>query len=703
MGNLGDDFMLDGFLTALKGHLAGLRLTCCSMGDLALLSRRHPQIEWLPCSIHHRLRALSSADCWLGLGGTPFQTDSGDWFERHLDEERVMCRGAGLPMYFLGVGVGNANALERPAFRRIARAATHVWARDALSRDHLSRVIPGRVTEAADLANILFRDLPPQAQVPGVGLLLHFERPGVVTAERLEACMGSLPGVPFSWLVQEQRDLAGSEKALWQQLPETLRARLPQGWNMPEKVISSRYHGALLAAWRGCGLLILARNEKLVGLAEALGLPARDAASDWHLMTDMRSVDRGVLRTLADRAESSVAAWLGQVNVSPPRPVMRFRTVVRNVVYRTLLGTFRLLPSLRPRRHFRLAILKLDKIGDAVLALSAMRRLMRRDGEADTLLIVSAMAEPLLRQEFPHASFFVLPAFCQRLLPDLVVALARHAAALSAISADTLVCLRHQPSDYLHCVASLIHAKQIFATRWDAAHENTSLDFPRCDRVPYPSPTACMVGKASLSQELRAHRDLLSAALKAHIGDDDILPALETVPTHEGDCLFVCPAAGSPLREYPANLLADALRLFRAECPAVPVRICLPPGTDRTALEQALRDADLTGLGWVFPHDLAALVAEVAAAGVVLAPESATAHIATALDKPGVFLLGGGHHGLLAPWARSGRQRWLSQSIPCYHCGWRCVHAVPRCLTHVTPQEIVQALGDSLGLRAGPL
>jgi hypothetical protein len=50
----------------------------------------------------------------------------------------------------------------------------------------------------------------------------------------------------------------------------------------------------------------------------------------------------------------------------------------------------------RPRRpvFYRLAILKLDRIGDALLSLGAVRKLLSVFREDETLLIVSSMAAP---------------------------------------------------------------------------------------------------------------------------------------------------------------------------------------------------------------------------------------------------------------------------------------------------------------------
>jgi ADP-heptose:LPS heptosyltransferase len=77
---------------------------------------------------------------------------------------------------------------------------------------------------------------------------------------------------------------------------------------------------------------------------------------------------------------------------------------------------------------------------------------------------------------------------------------------------------------------------------------------------------------------------------------------------------------------------------------------------------------------------------------MVLSLESAPAHLAAALNKPGVFLLGGGHYGMFAPWQRSERQIWLSEAMDCYNCQWHCSMAEAFCVTRIKPVTIANAL-----------
>lgn len=365
--------------------------------------------------------------------------------------------------------------------------------------------------------------------------------------------------------------------------------------------------------------------------------------------------------------------------------------ILRMAVYRALTTSLRLLIRPRRRRRFRLAVLKLDRLGDGVLSLGAVRSLMNVFGENETLLIVSTIAAPLFKSEFPTATFVVLPAFCQRFWPDLCLCLIKHACKLRRISADTLVCLRHQHSDYLHAIACLIETGCCHASRCQNRLERTSLSFPRCRYVPY---TETCTGTCL---EIEAHRRVVASAVGVEITLDHVFPSFINRETGKGGGLLICPCAGDSIREYPAPLLARVVELLLEKLPGMEVSVCIPPGTKRRPWKESLSEYNGGRIRWLEPDSFEALFIAIANADVVLAPDSAPAHLATALDKPGVFLLGGGHFGMFAPWGETGRQVWLRHEMDCYQCGWNCLHPEPYCITRIQPEAVAQALIAVIG------
>ena len=343
-GNVGDDLMLAGFLSAAAASaehvepvLRAVELTCCSNCDVESQQRRFPQVRWLPYTTVARAAAVQACDAWVGVGDTPFQLSVGPWFLDHLRGEVDLCRAAGKPMYFLGVGVSEVGALEDERGRAVLEYATRIWARDPYSADALALACaPGKVHLGADLAHLAVRALPPPAAPePGVtGYVLNFEDPHQFRREALCAFVEAQPPERFQrWLVQEVRPLEGSEMEIWANLPGRCRQHLDlrkpdyhmagtvqallEPWGAPAQVVSSRYHGALVAAWSGSRVVAIERSGKVKGLATELGLaslPALHDADEVRAALDrVAPVSRTLLNALADRAAAGCGELLSAV------------------------------------------------------------------------------------------------------------------------------------------------------------------------------------------------------------------------------------------------------------------------------------------------------------------------------------------------------------------------------------------------------
>src|SRR3954462_1504475 len=111
-GNLGDDFMLAGFLSAMRSLAVEATFTCCVPFALEPLQQRFPAITWLAYDATARSRAIRECDVWLGLGGSPFQHALSRWFVDHLIGEADLCTRERKPMFYLGVGSQGAGELE---------------------------------------------------------------------------------------------------------------------------------------------------------------------------------------------------------------------------------------------------------------------------------------------------------------------------------------------------------------------------------------------------------------------------------------------------------------------------------------------------------------------------------------------------------------------------------------------------------------
>lgn len=290
--------MLAGFLRHAAQRAVDAEFVVCTPWDRESQMRRFPNVRWLDDADETREGALREADVWLGLGDTPFQLDSGPWSLDHLERERHRCASLGKPMYFLGVGCESAEAALDTRTLEVLSAASRIWARDAASSKLLrSQAPPGVVEEGSDLAHLVF-DQPRRAEdveAGTVGLALAFERREQLNVGALERFVLETAQLRrVRWLVQDTRFLPYFERWNLAALTEAPRRLLDvmeidySAWSLDEFleafgaaefVVSSRYHGALVAAWRGSRVAIVPRSSKLTGIAEQFGLAKIDAAT----------------------------------------------------------------------------------------------------------------------------------------------------------------------------------------------------------------------------------------------------------------------------------------------------------------------------------------------------------------------------------------------------------------------------------------
>ena len=330
--NYGDDLTLAGFLSVANG--AAVELYACTASDIEALSARFPGVRWFPES--ERVAAMSEADIWLGLGGTPFQVDSGSWYFDFSDLELQRCAALNKPMYHLGIGCESMAAASDPRTAALLSAAAFAWMRD----EHSSALVrpfidAARLGTGADLAHLAFesdgRPPPPEHEV--LGLLLAFEKRDQIDVDELAAFISRRTPASTRWLAQDMRALPCLERWLLAELPAEARSRLSimefdhrttsaaeylRKFGTPEVAITSRYHATLLAAWQGSRVFVIARSDKLLGIALEFGLPYASAVLSQAMLdravTNAVAVPRDTLRTSRARANAMCEAFFSTVS-----------------------------------------------------------------------------------------------------------------------------------------------------------------------------------------------------------------------------------------------------------------------------------------------------------------------------------------------------------------------------------------------------
>lgn len=366
-------------------------------------------------------------------------------------------------------------------------------------------------------------------------------------------------------------------------------------------------------------------------------------------------------------------------------------------------GLMRALPARPlgpPRRRFRAVIFKVDRIGDFILALGAIRVALREWGEDQCLLVVSPLAEELAAREFPRTPRLVLPPFVglKRLLPAVWAA----RKALGEIECEVALGLRHQRWDFDELCLAWLHASRVYVMEDVSrpamyAHRRTYA-LARAGRPVFQEEAGAAAGGESC-RELQMHRQLLSGVLGRPVTSGEVGPTLAPGPSLPAAEIVICPLGSHALRDLPLSALFAALGAGRA---AGWSAVLVGSAAQSGRLHEIRATLELRGFPGVRVKadlSLAEFVQVLAAAPLVVTTESAAAHLATALDRPVVVIVGGGHFGQFGPWRRSVRQIWLTNPLECFGCNWSCVHPEAFCVTGVTPLQVTQAVTQLLSDR----
>lgn len=381
---------------------------------------------------------------------------------------------------------------------------------------------------------------------------------------------------------------------------------------------------------------------------------------------------------------------------------------------RTLLksakaGFFRLLEASlvvgRPRRRKKLAIFKADGVGDFVLSSEAIRQLIAEHGAQEVTLIISLELRELAATIFPGVEICAIaPGHASR-RAKILQGLALRSAVKSA-AYDEVVCLRHYRTSYEDAILGSLTAKRVVLLANQSATSGRGIRRASTKNFCFIRTEECEASE-NIPREWSFHAATLSKSMGRYVSPDCIRPNWDSwrAPSEAtAPFMLVSPLAGRKIRDLPPDLVRAAAGTAAASglhnlilsggrqqapqlgCYADVIRSALPHGR-----------VDLR-----FPAHLPALVDLVASAAMVITAETSTAHIAAALNRPALVIIGGGHYGWFAPWRRSAAQVWLTKQLPCFNCNWHCPYPKPLCLTDISAAEVEAATSEVLAQALPP-
>ena len=171
--------------------------------------------------------------------------------------------------------------------------------------------------------------------------------------------------------------------------------------------------------------------------------------------------------------------------------------------------------------------------------------------------------------------------------------------------------------------------------------------------------------------------------------DSDRRMAKELISPKTGNVVLgLAPGVTSnPGKELPPEWIASVLSL--TECSDF--QIVLLGSTAEVPTCMAVAQA----IYKVFPHiqllnlagktNVRELIECIKSCDLIFTQETATLHLATALQKPVVGIVGGGHYGRFYPWGNPQMSRVVSRKMDCYGCNWHCKYETIECIQEIPP------------------
>ena len=201
------------------------------------------------------------------------------------------------------------------------------------------------------------------------------------------------------------------------------------------------------------------------------------------------------------------------------------------------------------------------------------------------------------------------------------------------------------------------------------------------------------------------------------IVDDDLWPevwldshdrewAATRVPARQGGVLTLglCPGVTSHMRKfYSGERIRDALAAVNEQRFSVVV-LGSPPEREmcRQVADAVVDCPNVDGVvNLAGSSTVRQMAATLDACDVVLAQETAALHLAVALNKPTVGIVGGGHWRRFYPWGTAARNRSAHLRMDCFGCNWQCIYETARCIQDLRPAALARELRVALSSSPG--
>lgn len=350
------------------------------------------------------------------------------------------------------------------------------------------------------------------------------------------------------------------------------------------------------------------------------------------------------------------------------------------------------------KTHYEIVVYKVDGIGDWFLGQAAIGACLCQSSGKCLLIVANTLGEAA-RAGFPQAEILEI-AYTGDGLNGVLKNFRQLIHLATKVETRLLVSFRHYVNPLREITFACVSAERKIV--WNTYLPTVQADYPwLCAQVKCEfSIPSQLLERKELCGELRRHTSVLIAAFGANVAAE-IRPRLKNSAAPRAYVVIV-PFARIPIKNYSEPAWGELIRQIAGKYPAMAFDMWMSHAQtlDGMALSERISKTIGVSVGVRVAAGFSELKQIADQASLVITVDTAMAHIATALDKPAIILLGGGHFGEFGPWHWSRKQRWLTNELVCFGCGWKCIHDQPICITEISPDLIAAQACELLSLPA---
>ena len=378
-------------------------------------------------------------------------------------------------------------------------------------------------------------------------------------------------------------------------------------------------------------------------------------------------------------------------------------------------------PIADPGEIERVFILRPDNLGDVLLFSGSLKHIRARFPSAEITICVKREVRTLL-ELCPYVDRVaaleeVLFPLIRRLAPKTGTGVSEAFQQLESqkveLSSDLLILPVRSPTPLMHKIVEFVQAKWKYGISGDLCNQSQWWDTVSEE---YYSDRLRVSDERQWCPELEVTRDFMRflgmEVEKQDVWPDiwtdkadrriaDSLQPMEDDETLLGVCMGVSRLQG---KIYPADKLEAALGMHDRR-----TFHCVLLGTPAEARTNALVEEHLKRLANVRAvinltgcTTVRELVHVLDRCDTIIASDSAPLHLAVALGKPTVGIIGGGHCARFYPWGKPKINRVVQRIMDCYGCNWHCKYPTMQCVHDIPPRDVAQELEHILSPPESP-